>query len=82
MKKHPARHPARRVKTKVKRTVKRAVSRSAKLTQQKAAQALAQLKQAIAALKSEGPGARVKHALGLATKLNHLVKGMKSAGLI
>jgi hypothetical protein len=89
MKKSPAKHPVRQAKAKVKRVVKKAVRRPAKLTQAKAAQTLQQLKAAVTALKPKGKGGsapsaatRVKRALGVATRLNQLVKGMKKASIL
>jgi hypothetical protein len=88
MKKHPAKltrqHPAKRVKAKAKRVVQKTARRAAKLTQAAAAKALADLQRGSAGLKSKAKGkaARVERAFAQATKLNRLVKRMKSAGLI
>ena len=87
MKKSSAKHSARQVKTKAKRVVKKAARRAAKLTPAKAASSLKQLKAAVSALKpkgksSQGAATRVKQALGVATKLNRLVKSIKQAGLL
>jgi hypothetical protein len=87
MKKSPPKSPAKRVKTKSKRVVKQTARRAVKLTQAKATKALAELKGAIGTLKAKGgsakiKAARVEKAFVHATKLNRLVKKMKSSGLI
>ncbi len=81
---------ARGAKSAVKRTVKRAAKKTVKLTQHTAASALAEIGHSLGALKkskaARGSAAAgqstVKAALVVATKLNRVVKGMKSAKLI
>jgi hypothetical protein len=89
MKKSPSKHPVRQAKAKLKRVVRQAARRPVKLTQTGATHALRDLKAAVAALKptakggaKQGAATRVKRALGVATKLNRLVKSMNKAGLL
>jgi hypothetical protein len=89
MKKSPSKHPVRRATAKGKRVAKKAARHPAKLTQAKAAKTLQQLKAAVTALKPKGKGGsapsaaiRVQRALGVATRLNQLVKGMKKASIL
>ena len=86
MKKSRLKPPVRHAQPKTKTKVKRAARRAGRMTESAAARALADLKAAIAALKRTSRSAssvqKVKQAFGLATKLNHLVKRMKSAHVI
>jgi hypothetical protein len=83
----PARRAARPA---AKPTVKRVARQAAKMTQRAATSALTEIEHSLGVLKKSkvGQGAAaaghdtVKAALAVATKLNRVVKGMKSAKLI